>query len=167
MTAEINEKAEAAIALAKAIATSLFWKLETEEPEPFRLDIKGVPVAELLNVVTAMRVQRLGSLAAITGLDPGPDSAEFEVLYHFCAGKAVITLRVPVPRAEPELPSLSAVIPVAESFERELQEMFGITVSGLSGPEHLYLPDDWPAGAYPLRKDFNRSLVRSNGQGGI
>lgn len=163
--AEVDEKAAAALALAKEIATALFWTLETEEPEAYRLDIKNVLVKDLLNIVTAMRVQRLGYLAAITGLDPGPPVDQLEVLYHFCVGRAVITLRVLVPRAQPEVPSLSAIIPVAEGFERELQEMFGIKVQGLAAPDHLYLPDDWPADTYPLRKDFAMAELGGNGQG--
>lgn len=165
--ATVAEKTAATLALARDIATALFWSLETEEPEPNRLDIMAVPVDELLNIVTALRVQRIGYLAAITGLDPGPAGEQLEVLYHFCVGPAVITLRVPIPRTAPAVPTLSALIPVAEAYERELQEMFGVTVSGLSSPEHLYLPDGWPAGAYPLRKDFNPRSAGSNGEGGV
>jgi Ni,Fe-hydrogenase III component G len=65
------------------------------------------------------------------------------------------------------VPTLSAIIPVAEGFERELQEMFGITVSGLTCLEHLYLPDEWPDAVYPLRKDFDPALARNEVQGGI
>lgn len=161
------DKTASTLALAKKIATAMFWSLETEEPEINRLDIKQVPVQELVNIVTVLRVQRLGYLAAITGLDPGRETDLLEVLYHFCAGKAVITLRVPVPRSAPVVPTLSAIIPVAEGFERELQEMFGITISGLSCPEHLYLPDEWPDAVYPLRKDFEPALVPKGGLGGI
>jgi Ni,Fe-hydrogenase III component G len=50
---------------------------------------------------------------------------------------------------------LSEIIPSAESFERELSEMLGITIAGLRTPDHLYLPDDWPPAIYPLRKDID------------
>lgn len=165
--ATIADKTAATLALAKGIATALFWSLDIEEPEINRLDIKQVPVQELINIVTVLRVQRIGYLSAITGLDPGSGEEPLEVLYHFCAGQAVITLRVPVPRNAPEVPTLSAIIPVAESFERELQEMFGIIVSGLSAPEYLHLPDEWPGDVYPLRKEFDPALVRTSVAGGI
>ena len=42
----------------------------------------------------------------------------------------------------------------ATFFERELSEMFGITVVGTPNPDRLFLPDDWPTDAPPLRKDF-------------
>ena len=108
-----------------------------------------------------MRVKRLGYLSAITGLDGGPESDQLEVLYHFCTGAAVITLRVALPRQEAVVPSLSDIIPSAEVQERELMEMFGVTVSGLPNVEHLYLPDGWPEAIHPLRKDFDLQTIRA------
>ncbi|MBN1964802.1 MAG: NADH-quinone oxidoreductase subunit C [Anaerolineae bacterium] len=144
---------EATLTLAKDL---LSWvgKVELSQPEPDRLDATLASSDDLVSMVTALRVKRLGYLAAITGLDLGPEAGEMEVLYHFCPGAATITLRVRVPREGATVPTLSIIIPVAESFERELSEMFGITVTGLRNPERLYLADDWPAGLYPMRKDF-------------
>lgn len=161
----IVEKTAAALALAKEIATAWFWSLETNEPDPNRLDIKLASADELVTFVTALRVKRLGYLSAITGLDHGPEVEYMEVLYHFCAGQAVITLRVPVTRAAPQVPTLSQIVPAAEALERELQEMFGIVVSGLHCPEHLYLPDEWPDALYPLRKEFDPLSFRGALQG--
>lgn len=165
MSEPTDTQAAKVITLAKEIATSWFWALESEEPEPNRLDIKMVSADELINIVTAMRVKRLGYLSAITGLDRGVESEHLELLYHFCSGVAVITLRVPVSRWNPVIPSLSQIIPSAEIFELELQEMFGIQVKGLPAREHLYLPDDWPSAIYPLRKDFDPSSIRKTAEG--
>jgi Ni,Fe-hydrogenase III component G len=62
---------------------------------------------------------------------------------------------------------LSQIIPGAEVFERELREMFGITVLGLPTTEHLYLPDDWPALTYPLRKEFDPAAILETMEGGM
>lgn len=161
-----SNKTVEALALAKEITTAWFWSLETAEPEPNRLDVKLASADDLLPIVTAMRVKRLGYLSAITGLDPGLEADPLEVLYHFCTGAAIITLRVPIPRHALVVPSLSPIIPGAEVFERELMEMFGVTVSGLPIAEHLYLPDDWPEATYPLRKDFDPVSIRSTTEGG-
>jgi Ni,Fe-hydrogenase III component G len=32
--------------------------------------------------------------------------------------------------------------------------MFGNTVAGTPNTARLFLPDEWPDGVYPLRKDF-------------
>ena len=53
----------------------------------------------------------------------------------------------------------SQTVHQTEPFERELSEMFGVTVVGIPNPERLYLPDDWPEGVYPLRKDFERRAL--------
>jgi Ni,Fe-hydrogenase III component G len=76
------------------------------------------------------------------------------VLYHFCQDAAVATLRVPLPREAPVVPSICGLIPSASLFERELMEMFGVVCEGTPDPRRLFLPDDWPDGTYPLRKDF-------------
>jgi Ni,Fe-hydrogenase III component G len=155
----VEAKTAAALALAKEIAGSWFWTLETVEPEPGRLDVFMRSSEDLVPLVTALRVKRLGYLAAITGLDLGAEAAELEVLYHFCAGSAVITLRLRLPVEAPVVPTLSKIIPIAEIFERELSEMFGITVTGLAAPHHLYLPDEWPDAVYPLRKEFDAQCL--------
>ena len=144
-----------ALALASELLEHWVWDVEANRPEPNRLDVTLSSPQDLVPIVVALRVKRLGYLAAITGLDLGPEAGELEVLYHFCIASAVITLRVRLPREAPSVSSLCEVIPGAEVFERELSEMFGVTVVGLRGPEHLYLPDEWPEGVYPLRKDVN------------
>lgn len=148
-----------ALTLARAIAGAWDWETEIAEPEANRLDITLQRPEDLVAVATLLRVKRLGYLAAITGLDRGQEAGELELLYHFCRAAAVITLRVRLPRANPTVSSLTEVIPSAEPFERELREMFGVNVVGLRAPDRLYLPDDWPAAAYPQRKDFDATVL--------
>lgn len=135
------------------------WAQETHNPEPYRVDGLMASADDLLNAVIMLRVKRLGYLAAITGLDLGEEAGEIEVLYHFCTGPVVVTLRVRTPRDAPSVPTLSHYIPSAEPFERELSEMFGVEIVGIPNPERLYLPDDWPEGVYPLRKDFEAQTL--------
>jgi Ni,Fe-hydrogenase III component G len=136
------------------------WMTEVTRPEPNRLDARLKTSDDLIPVVAGLRVIRLGYLSAITGLDHGEET-DLEVLYHFCTGEAVITLRLNVPRQDGCLPSLCEIIPSAEAFERELQEMFGIRIEGLRNPSRLYLPDDWPADVFPLRKEHDQDKLRS------
>lgn len=150
---------EEILTLATQVVNAWDWTSEAVRTRPDHLDVKITSLAELHPVVVGLRVKRLGYLAAIVGLDLGPEADEMEVLYHFCPGDAVISLRVRVPRQGAVLPSLSDVIPSAEVFERELSEMFGIKINGLRNPDRLYLPDDWPAGVYPLRKDFDPGML--------
>lgn len=114
----------------------------------------NVPVEKLLDAVGALVEGGWGYLAAIVGVDLGLEEGEFEVLYLFFEGAAVLALAVRVPRGDARVPSVCGIIPSASFFERELSEMFGITVVGTPNPARLFLPDEWPVGVYPLRKDF-------------
>jgi len=58
-----------------------------------------------------------------------------------------------------KVPSICHIIPSATLYERELMEMFGITVEGTPDTGKLLLPDDWPDGVYPLRKSFKGLTV--------
>ena len=89
--------------------------------------------------------------STITGLDSGE---VLEALYHVTAGGGELTLRVAVPKTNPHLPTLTATWPGAILYERELQDMFGLVIDGHPDPRRYILPEDWPDGVYPLRKDY-------------
>ena len=148
--------------LASGLVKSWDWATEISQPNPKQLDVKVNLLQELVPIIVALRVKRLGYLSAIVCLDLGPEVNEMEVLYHFCPGDAIIALRVRIPRDGGVLPSLCEVVPGAEVFERELREMFGIEITGLHTPDRLYLPDDWPEGVYPMRKDFDPKALSAN-----
>jgi len=79
----------------------------------------------------------------------------FEILHHFSFdsfGK-VVSLKVVVPKSNPELESITPIIPGAEFIEREIYEMLGVKFLNHPRPERLLLSDDWPKDIYPLRKD--------------
>ena len=155
---------EEILTLATGIVSSWDWATEISRPSPKQLDVKVKELKELVSIIVALRVKRLGYLSAIVCLDLGPEANEMEVLYHFCPGDAVIALRVRIPRQNASLPSLCEVVPGAESYERELSEMFGIEMVGLNTPDRLYLPDDWPNGVYPMRKDFDPKMLSTGTQ---
>ncbi|NDJ77701.1 MAG: NADH-quinone oxidoreductase subunit C [Chloroflexi bacterium] len=127
---------------------------ETTTPEPNRLDAV-IDAAALVDVVQALVDARWGYLSTITGVDLGVEADQLEMLYHFCEGADILTLRVRVPRCGGVVPSVCGAIPSASMYERELIEMFGITVTDTPNAERLFLPEDWPDGVYPLLKDFS------------
>jgi len=125
--------------------------LEVANPDRRRIFLKIAP-ADLVPTATLLRDKYDGAyLATISGLDKGET---FEILYHFASPVASMTVRTEIPRSAPRIASICAVIPGAIFYEREIQEMFGVTVEGIPDTRRLNLPDDWPDGAYPLRKDW-------------
>jgi len=66
----------------------------------------------------------------------------------------ITTVKVKTPRANPVIPSVLPVFPVATSYERELEDMLGIKIQGLPPGRRYPLPEDFPVDQYPLRKDW-------------
>jgi len=119
---------------------------------PLRINVK-VDRAQLLAVLTYLKEQfGFTHLATISGVDLGEN---FEVVYHMASNLATVNVRILTPRSAPTIPSVCPVIPGAILYERELQDMFGMVVENIPDPRPLLLADDWPAGEYPLRKDWH------------
>lgn len=129
------------------------WSRGTDSPQAHRLDVAIEP-DDLLAATGALVEANWGYLAAITGLDPGVETGALWVLYHFAEGPAVVTLRVAVPRESPAVSTLRELVPLAGIYERELSEILGVEVTGTADRSRLFIPDDWPEGVYPMRKDF-------------
>jgi Ni,Fe-hydrogenase III component G len=126
--------------------------LEAKNPEPRRIFATVAP-SDFLDCLRHLR-DRYGftHVSTVSGVDAG-DS--FEVIYHLAVKTTTLHLRLRFPRSDPRYPSASGVLPGAILYEREIQDMFGITVDGIPDPRPLVLPDDWPAANYPLRKDWS------------
>ncbi len=118
---------------------------------PRRINVKVE--REHLNAVLSYLKGQLGitHLGTISGVDLGD---HFEVIYHLSSDAVTVNVRILTPRSDPKIPSVCGVIPGAILYERELQDMFGLVVENIPDPRPLLLADDWPAGEYPLRKDW-------------
>lgn len=51
--------------------------------------------------------------------------------------------------------AVTDLFPALALHERELVNLFGAVVEGLPGDSSFPLPDGWPEGSYPMRKDWN------------
>ena len=92
-------------------------------------------------------------LEAVTGVDWLADQ-QFEVVYDYTlvsTGERV-AIRARIPRATPDIPTISTVFPGADWHERETHDFFGIVFQGHPHLIPLLLPED--ATFHPLRKDF-------------
>lgn len=80
-----------------------------------------------------------------------------EILYHFSLDRSgvVVSIRVLLKdKKDPRVDTITGITKSAWWIEREIHELFGVKFDGNSDLRPLLLPDDWPAGVYPLRKDF-------------
>lgn len=144
------------------------FTISLNTPEENRVDFV-IEKTDLKSAVKAILIEgHWGYLSAITALDQPlyevdaatnekklvPDQGNVEVLYHFCRGAAVATLRVSVTYADPNLDSICDILSSASLYEREAMELLGVNFLGTPSTERLILPESWPEGVYPLRKSF-------------
>lgn len=102
-------------------------------------------------------VNKMGfsGLSAITGMD---EVTAFAVIYHLTKeGSIVLNLRIRISRETPLVKTVTQYFPAADAYERELADLLGIKVDGLAVNHRYPLPDGWPEGQYPLRKDWKDS----------
>ena len=82
-----------------------------------------------------------------------------ELMYHFYVYRGIpheeilVTLAVALDKADLKIPTITGIIPGALTSEREKQEMLGIEVVDIPDSRRLFLPEDFPQGVYPWRKD--------------
>jgi len=93
-------------------------------------------------------------LNTISGVDFGK---ALGVIYHLTLDEYGIVINIKIddlPRNNPELNSISDIIPAAAFMEREIHDLFGINFKGNLCMEKWIIADEWPEGEYPLRKDY-------------
>ena len=91
-------------------------------------------------------------LCTITGHDEGENLAFSYHLAHIDG--TILTIKTFAPKATPEIRTVTDLYEVGVSYERELVDLLGAKVAGLPPGKRYPLPDGWPEGQYPLRKDW-------------
>ena len=82
-----------------------------------------------------------------------------ELMYHFYIywgiphEEILVTFTVALDKADLKVPTITGIIPGALTSEREKQEMVGIEVVDIPDGRRLFLPEDFPVGVFPWRKD--------------
>jgi len=90
------------------------------------------------------------------GADDRPYSGKFLVAHNFAfdADHLLFSVLAYLPPEKPEVESISEVVPAASWAEREMRDLVGIEPVGHRYLKRLVLPDAWPEGVHPLRKDM-------------
>lgn len=105
---------------------------------------------EVLEFLSDLGVTHISTITVVDQIE----EKVFEVLYHLYWENNEITVRVEISRENPVVPTVTTILPGALTYEREIQDMFGVRVEHIPNPKRILLSDDWPEGVYPLRKDF-------------
>jgi len=95
-------------------------------------------------------------LAVTSGNDLGKT---IELIYHFTVNFGMrmkqinLNISVDLPKSKPEIQSICDLIPGALITEREKMEMLGVKIVGIPDDRRCFLPEDFPKGVYPWRRD--------------
>jgi Ni,Fe-hydrogenase III component G len=116
-----------------------------------------VPLTSFFQVFDyAVKQLEFSFLCTITGLDEG---ADYGFIYHLAnANGEMLNIKIKMPK-EQKLKTVTDYFPSAAIYERELNDLLGVEVEGLPPGLRYPLPDDWPKGEYPLRKDWDVSRL--------
>jgi NADH-quinone oxidoreductase subunit C len=111
---------------------------------------------DLLEVMQFLRddpLCRFGCLIDICGVDYPERNQRFDVVYHLLSPwlNQRIRVRTRTDEANP-LPSIVALFPAADWFEREAYDLYGILFAG--HPDLRRILTDYGFQGFPLRKDF-------------
>jgi membrane-bound hydrogenase subunit beta len=117
-----------------------------------------IPMDTLLSVVAYAKDELgFGMLCTITGTDEGE---HLGLMYHLASDEGVVlTLVVAAPKDGPGPQTVTPHFPHADLYEREVVDLLGARIQGLPEGNRYPLPDGWPEGQFPLRKDWTREML--------
>jgi len=109
------------------------------------------------------------NMGARFNIASGTDArTHMEILYHFTFDtmNVVVSFRVRLEKTGLSIDSLANLFEGANWIEREMNELLGIEFRGHPDMRRLLLPDEWPEGVYPLRRDYkewDKNAIRDRG----
>ncbi|HKX49543.1 MAG TPA: NADH-quinone oxidoreductase subunit C [Candidatus Binatia bacterium] len=125
---------------------------EADVPEPY-LFVGAEEIVEVCRFLRDDADLKFEVLSDQTAVD-WPKEEKIQLVYHLYSysGKHQIILKVDLPRDNPKIATVENIWKVANWFEREIFDLFGVIFEGHSDLRRILLPEDWEG--YPLRKDY-------------
>jgi len=116
--------------------------------------VATVPKAGAISALILLKARGFEHLSAISCTD-WLEEGEFELVYHLWSyrDKIHVMLKTRLPRANPQTVTASPVFQHAQTYEREIHEMYGVHFEGNPRLTPLLL-DHWQ-GPPPMRRDFD------------
>jgi len=127
--------------------------IQPEEPHNDFIQLNSENWKEIAEFLKSDSELKFDSCQCITGIDLGvEENLEAHYNFHSMKHKHKIEIRIAVDRKKPIIPSVEQVWRIADWFEREVYDMYGIKFKGHRDLRRMLLPEDWKG--WPLRKDY-------------
>ena len=160
MTASADIGISPAVALAAAVPGAT-----VQQPDVVGHERIEVPLGRLPEACQTVSDRLGGVLSTMVGIDDRDRAGHFRLVYVFAVGAQWLSVEATVDPVAPVFPSVTPVLPAAHWYEREVQDLLGLVPEGHPDPRRLVLHEEWPAGVFPLRKDFDSTVAVGSGDG--
>ena len=113
-----------------------------------------VPKSDIVAACAAAKSAGYNFFEDATAVDWYPSEPRFQVSYHLLSHSLRARIRL-VARLSSDDLTIDSIIPVwpsANFYEREIFDLFGITINNHPNLKRIMMPDDWVG--HPLRKDY-------------
>ena len=126
--------------------------LDEECMDPF-FKVGAANLKQLLLALRDDAALKFDVLSDLTAVDL-PKEDVIQVVYHLYSygSRTQVVVKVDLDRGAPRIATVEDIWKVANWFEREVFDLFGVLFEGHSDLRRILLPEDWVG--YPLRKDF-------------
>ena len=132
------------------------WDDGSDPSKPYRQVWLKIRRDSLRPVVSRLIAIHYPHLVVIGATDLG-DTIELPYVFRILAGgpntDILVTVAAVLPKADPWVDTLTDLIPGILLGEREKQEMMGVVVRNIPDGRRMFLPEDFPEGVYPWRRD--------------
>ena len=148
---KVEEKLNFSQNVCKKIAEKFPESIDKEQNKDW-IQLKPENWLEIAKWLKSNESLYFDSLQCNTGMDLGEGILESRYNLHSMKHLHNIEIRIKVSVEKPDIPSVEEVWRVADWFERETYDMFGINFIGHRDLRRILLPEDWEG--WPLRKDY-------------
>ncbi len=96
------------------------------------------------------------TLITLFAMDERDQKGHFTIVYAFAESRSglLIVIAAEVEPSRESFPSISAKIPAASLYEREIRDLFGLYPVDHPDPKRLVFHSNWPQSNHPLRRDY-------------
>jgi len=116
---------------------------------------RGAVTAEQYRKLCEQVHNQGGRLMALWGSDERTRGGHFALHAALAAQPGLYALKLPLDDGQDSFPDISDLFPAANRMQRAVFDLLGIHADGCDDQRKWLRHGSWPAGSYPLRKDFD------------
>ena len=120
------------------------------------MEITFIDIKEFRQTMLQHRESGMDFMREMIGMDWNEEGlGAIYILENSCTHECVELAVRTANREKPQIPTVSDIWHIAELYEREVYDFYGIEFTGHPDMRRLYLRNDWVG--HPLRKDYDPS----------